>query len=81
VVATVTNTGERAGTQTVHAGIDRDGDGTLDPVVRETVELAPGETYTVSRPVLIPRYLPPGTYTVGVWTANETVTATVRVDG
>ncbi|AUV83945.1 hypothetical protein C2R22_09700 [Salinigranum rubrum] len=80
VAATVTNTGERAGTQTVWAGVDQDGDGTLDPVVHETVELDSEETYSVSRPVLIPRYLSPGTYTVGVWTENETVTTTVRVE-
>jgi subtilisin family serine protease len=81
VTATVANTGERTGSQTVHAGIDRNGDGALEPVVDESVGLAPGETYSGSRPVLIPRYLPPGTYLVGVRTANETVTRTVRVEG
>jgi hypothetical protein len=79
VAATVTNTGGRAGSSTVRAGVDLDGDGTLDPVGRERVDLDPGARHAFDRSVTVPGGIAPGRYAVGVRTANGTVTTTVTV--
>ncbi|MFC6836475.1 PKD domain-containing protein [Halomarina ordinaria] len=74
VSADVTNDGEQAGTKTVEFQLD----GTS--VASQQVTLAPGETETVSFDVTVPADLAPGTYTHGVFTADDGATAQLDVE-
>ncbi|ESP87546.1 NosD domain-containing protein [Candidatus Halobonum tyrrellensis] len=79
--ANVSNWGDLTGTWTVEYRIDADGDGTPEPVgVNETVTLGPGESRQVAFEFPTDG-LDPGTYTHGVFAADERVTADLVVAG
>jgi uncharacterized membrane protein len=74
VSATVTNDGEEEGTQTVEFQFDG------QPLADESVTLTPDESQSVSFDVTIPGDLAPGTYTHGVYTADDSATASIEIE-
>jgi hypothetical protein len=82
VSATVKNTGEQAGTQTVEFRLDGDQDGTLDAgetLATQSVSLDAGETQTVTFSDLDTSGLS-GEYAHGVFTDDDSATATLTVE-
>jgi uncharacterized membrane protein len=82
VNATVTNVGDEAGNDTVDFRVDLDDDGNLtanETVASEMVSLDADENTTVSFDVPTGD-LAPGSYTHGVFTANDSATATIDIE-
>jgi signal recognition particle receptor subunit beta len=82
VSADVTNTGEQADTQTVEFRLDLNQDDTLaedEALASQEVELAPGETETVTFSDLDTSGLD-GEYAHGVFSDDDNATATIEVD-
>ncbi|WP_303645295.1 CARDB domain-containing protein, partial [Salinirubrum litoreum] len=83
VSATVTNDGDETATKTVEFRVDANGDGLGDAgdvVLGEDVELAGGESTTVTFEDVDTSGLSPGTYTHGVVTPDDSVTAQITVE-
>jgi hypothetical protein len=83
VSADVENTGGQTATETVEFRVDSDGDGSVadeDAVVSQDLELAPGESTTVTFESVDTSGLPAGTLTHGVVTTDDTATASITVD-
>lgn len=81
VIANITNTGDREGTQTVDFRLDSDESETLEEdetVLNETVTLAGDESQSVEFE-LPTDSIEPGTYLHGVVTENDTQTAQVNI--
>ncbi|MFC7769243.1 CARDB domain-containing protein [Salinirubellus sp. GCM10025899] len=74
VSTTVTNAGEESGTGTVEFQLDGQSLG------QESVTLAPGESQPVSFDVTVPGDLAPGTYTHGVYTDDDSATASIEIE-
>jgi hypothetical protein len=82
VSADVTNTGEQTATKTVEFRLDANQDGTLsedEALTSQEVELAPGETETVTFSDLDTSGLS-GEYAHGVFTDDDSATATITVE-
>ncbi|WP_170938207.1 CARDB domain-containing protein [Halorubrum sp. Hd13] len=83
VTANVTNDGGQAATQTVEFRLDVEGDGFGDDddvVLSQNVQLEPGESTTVEYTDIGTGGLAPGDYTHGVFTENDSATATLSVE-
>ncbi|WP_226023018.1 CARDB domain-containing protein [Halomicrobium salinisoli] len=81
---TVSNVGDEAGTQTVALRVDVDDDGTLadDETVRtREVSLDAGESTTITAEDVDTSDLAPGKYTYGVFTADDSATASITITG
>jgi len=82
VSAAISNNGDEAGTQTVQFRVDTDGDGTLgtdEALASQEVSLDAGETTEITFEDLDTSSLAPGDYTHGVFTANDSETATITI--
>jgi hypothetical protein len=82
VSADVTNTGDESGTQTVEFRLDLNQDGTLaedEALATQSVTLDPGETETVTFADLDTSGLD-GEYDHGVFTDDDSATATIEVE-
>jgi hypothetical protein len=83
VSADVANTGDEIATKTVEFRVDVAGDGfdaDDDVVLSQDVELAGGESTTVSFEDIDTSGLAPGTYTHGVVTPDDSATAQITID-
>ena len=83
VSAEVTNTGEQTATKTVQFRIDLNQDGTLsdeEVLTSQEIELEPGEAETVTFAGLDTTPVPPGTYTHGVFTDDDSETAEITIE-
>ena len=83
VSADVTNDGDEEATQTVEFRLDVDGNGTLEgdeELVSQEVTLDGGETQTVTFSDLDTSGLLAGSYAHGVFTENDSATATITID-
>ncbi|MFU1782997.1 PKD domain-containing protein [Haloarcula japonica] len=82
VSAAISNNGEEAGTQTVQFRVDTDSDGTLgtdEVLASQEVSLGAGETTEITLEELDTSSLEPGDYTHGIFTANDSETATITI--
>ncbi|WP_198664700.1 PKD domain-containing protein [Halorubrum sp. 48-1-W] len=83
VSADVTNDGDVEATQTVEFRLDLDGDGTLgddEELVEQEVTLDSDETQTVTFEDIDTSTLPAGEYSHGVFTENDSATATITIE-
>jgi len=83
VSAAIENTGNEEATQTVEFRLDGDGDGTLDgdeALVSQNVTLEGGETQTVTFEDIDTSGLLAGDYDHGVFSENDSETATITID-
>ena len=82
VSADVTNDGEQGATQTVEFRVDADDDGFGDDgdvVLSQDVQLDPGQSTTVEFTDIGTGSLAPGDYTHGIFSENDSETATLSV--
>jgi PKD repeat protein len=80
VSADVTNDGGQQATQTVEFRLDVDGDGTLESLDSQAVTLEADETQTVTFSDIDTSGLDAGDYTHGIFTDDDSVTATLSVE-
>ena len=83
VSADVTNDGDEAATQTVQFRLDVDGNGTLEgdeALTAQEVTLDGGETQAVTFSDLDTSGLAPGDYAHGVFTDDDSATATITIE-
>jgi uncharacterized membrane protein len=83
ISAEVTNDGDETATKTVEFRLDADGDGDISDesaVVSQDIELAGGESTTVSFTDVDTSGLAPGTYTHGVATPDDSATAQITIE-
>ncbi|QCC47509.1 PKD domain-containing protein [Halobellus limi] len=79
VTGEITNTGDVEETQTVEVRIDFDRDGTPETVQSRSITLAGGESTSLTLTRTVPPAVSPGTYTGGLFTDDDSETATVTV--
>jgi len=83
ISADIENTGEQTATQSVEFRLDVEGDGfgdNDDVVLSQSVELDSGQSTTVEFTGVDTSSLAPGNYTHGVFTENDSATATLSVE-
>ncbi|WP_336339647.1 PKD domain-containing protein [Haloarcula brevis] len=82
VSATISNNGDEVGTQTVQFRVDTNSDGTLgtdEILASQEVSLGAEETTEVTFEDLETSSLEPGDYTHGIFSANDSETATIAI--